>query len=98
MPETQGQNLALTSPYVPYSFDSNNLTSDIDIKMLFPEVDSPEISHFWRVAKPKHAKSGLCSRRINFRNQYFNIDIGVKTWGWVRQGVFDAAGAVSVVH
>jgi hypothetical protein len=38
-----------------------------------------ETDHFWRVAKPKHVKSGVCSRIINFRKQYFYIDIGVES-------------------
>ena len=35
-------------------------------------------SNFGRTTKTKHAKSGVCSRIINFRKQYFYIDIGVK--------------------
>jgi len=39
----------------------------------------PETSHFGLVTKPKHAKSGLCSRRIDLRKRLNLIDVGVKS-------------------
>ena len=54
------------------------LTSDIDIKTLFSKVDSPCNKPLLACRKTKNAKSGFCSRRINFRKQYFYIDIGVE--------------------
>jgi hypothetical protein len=48
-------------------------------------------SNFRRTTETKHAKSGVCSRRINFRKQYFYIDIGVK----IGSG---AGGVMSVCH
>ena len=44
----------------------------------FLELIFFEISHFCLVTKLKHAKSGLCSRRINFRKRSNLIDVGVK--------------------
>ena len=38
-----------------------------------------ETSNFGRVTKPKHAKSGLCSRRINLRKRLNLIDCGVES-------------------
>ena len=43
------------------------------LKLIFPET-----SHFRLVTKPKHAKSGLCSRIIDLRKQLNLIDFGVK--------------------
>ena len=43
-----------------------DLNSDIGIKILFSKVDSAEKKQLWTY-KTKHAKSGVCSRRINFR-------------------------------
>ena len=52
--------------------------SDIDIKILFSKVDSPStqatVGVFWLATRQKW----LVSRRINFRKQYFYIDVGVK--------------------
>ena len=54
------------------------LNSDIDIKILFSKADSPakkqlrtRRSNFGRTTKSKHAKSGVCSRRINFEKSIF---------------------------
>ena len=44
----------------------------------FLELTLLETSRFWRVTKPKHFTSGLCSRRINLRKVLFLIDVGVK--------------------
>ena len=57
----------------------SELNTDIDTKMLFSKVDSPENKQLWTYHKNKNAKSGVCSKRINFRKLYFYIDIGVKT-------------------
>ena len=35
-------------------------------------------SNFGRATKTKYAKSSVCSRGINFRKQYFYIDIGIE--------------------
>ena len=62
--------------------------SDNDIKIRFSKVDSPEKKQLWTYnKKTKHAKSGVCSRRINFRKQYFYIDIGVQNIAplWMRE-------------
>ena len=45
----------------------------------FPKLILLETSHFLLVIKPKHPKSGLCSRTINLRQVLFLIDIGVKS-------------------
>ena len=55
-----------------------NLNFDIDIKILFSKVDSPcthatfGVFCFWCTSKV------ASFRRVNFRKQYFYIDIGVK--------------------
>ena len=56
----------------------------MDIKILLSKVDSPEKKQFWTYNKTKHAKSGVCSRRMNFRKQYLYIDIRVKDAGAIR--------------
>ena len=55
--------------------------SDIDITYCSLKLILLKRSIFGRTPKTKHAKSGGCSRRINFRKQYFYIDIGVKVAG-----------------
>ena len=52
--------------------------SDTDINILFSKVDLKR-SNFGRTTKTKHAKSGACSRRINFTKHYFYFDVGVKS-------------------
>ena len=49
---------------------------------MFSKVDSPEKKQLWTYnKKTKHAKSGVCSTRINLRKGLFLIDIGVEiTW------------------
>ena len=45
----------------------------------FLKLISPETSHFGLATKPKHVKSGLCSRRINLRKRLNSIDVGVRS-------------------
>jgi len=51
---------------------------DIDMIILSSKVDSAENKQVWTYHKTTHAKSGMFSNRINFRKQYFYIDVGVK--------------------
>jgi hypothetical protein len=48
------------------------------MKILFSKVDSPEKKQLWTYSKNKTRQKWRMLRRINFRKQYFYIDIGVK--------------------
>jgi hypothetical protein len=82
---TRAKSSLISSTCADYPHQTK-LNSDIDIKILLSKVDSPERSNIGRTTKTKRAKSGVCSRRINFGKQYLYINIGVKSRGKVHHG------------